>query len=410
MSALFKRPNPDVAHVLSEWWTPEGDLSLRENEMREGWDPATELLEGARSRMAARAGTAGYIHSSEPDFPTWRSNAKSRIISAIGLDPGVFVKKAVLRECIAEEGVIREELVLQCSNGRQLPASLLRLSHLPAPAPAIIALHCMGGMRAYGRERLFGPGKDDPEYLNDYRKMVYGGQSPVSRLVQAGYVVLAIDAIMFGERTEVARRLGDGFANARRRWTTQEVLDAKRRTALEEQIAVSTEALTGRSLLATVIEDDMACIDYLTQRADVDGKRIGCFGLSFGAYRTHYLAGLDERVGCAVSVCWLSSLRGVVGYNVGGAIGQFAFLPGMQPEFDLSDLPTLILPRPFLGISGWRDDIMMPCGIADAHRRLRATYRKAGCCESLGSLVFDSPHEFNSVMQERALRWFQRWL
>ncbi len=403
-------PNPGVAHVPVEWWTPEGELCLREGETRKGWDPATELLESAHARIAARAGTAGYIHSSEPDFPTWRDKTKSRIISTIGLEPGVFVKNATLRECIVEDGVIREELALQCSNGRRLSASLFKLAHLPSPAPAIVALHCMGGLRAYGRERLFGQGKDDPGYLNDYRKIAYGGQSPIPYLVQAGYVVLAIDAMMFGERTEVARKLGDEFADARRRWTMEEVLDAKRKTVLEEQIAASTEVLTGRSLLAAVVEDDMACIDYLIQRVDVDAERIGCFGLSFGAYRTHYLAGLDERIRCAVSVCWLSSLRGVVGYNVGGAIGQFAVLPGMQPEFDICDLPTLICPRPFLGISGWRDDVMTPFGMSDAHRRLRATYEKMGRSNSLGSLIFDAPHEFNPIMQERALRWFQQWL
>src|SRR4051794_40702244 len=143
MSVSDRSVNPENGHVPNEWWTPEEELSLWENATREGWDPTTELLEGARSRIAARAGTAGYIHSSEPDFRTWHEKTRSRIISSVRLEPGVSVVKAELRKSIIEEGVIREELVLHCSNGRLLPASLLRLSNLHGPAPAIIALHCM---------------------------------------------------------------------------------------------------------------------------------------------------------------------------------------------------------------------------------------------------------------------------
>ncbi|MFW6039145.1 MAG: alpha/beta hydrolase family protein, partial [bacterium] len=226
-----------------------------------------------------------------------------------------------------------------------------------------------------------------------------------------GYVVLAIDAHCFGERTMAALNDPQTFHADRCAWDEQ----AARAFSLsvgqhEEPMLVKNVMSVGRTWAGLVVMDDRRSLDYLAGRLDVDATRMGCVGLSFGAYRANYLAALDERVAAAVSVCWTSTMAGVVGFNAGGAMNWFTHVPELFAQMDLPDLQALAAPRPFMSISGWRDKLMQPFGIAQAHRRLRQVWSAWDAPEQLGSLVYDAPHEFNCEMQQQAWAWLDRWL
>lgn len=46
--------------------------------------------------------------------------------------------------------------------------------------------------------------------------------------------------------------------------------------------------------------DNRQILDYLLEREEVDGDRLGCLGLSLGGIRASMLAGVDERLKCTV--------------------------------------------------------------------------------------------------------------
>lgn len=50
-----------------------------------------------------------------------------------------------------------------------------------------------------------------------------------------------------------------------------------------------------------VLGDDMRTVSYLATRPEVDPKRFGCVRTSMGAYRSLFLAAIDQRIraGCA---------------------------------------------------------------------------------------------------------------
>ncbi|MGD8239112.1 MAG: hypothetical protein PVH68_11205 [Armatimonadota bacterium] len=103
-------------------------------------------------------------------------------------------------------------------------------------------------------------------------------------------------------------------------------------------------------------------------------------------------------------------MDGVLGHNVGGAMGWFSLIPGMFERMDLPDLQALTASRAFMAISGWHDRLMQPFGIAKAHLHLRESFTLAGCPEQLGSLVYPRPHEFNHEMQRDAFEWLDEHL
>lgn len=64
------------------------------------------------------------------------------------------------------------------------------------------------------------------------------------------------------------------------------------------------------------VDDIRNALTFLSQDTRVDGTRLGLFGISFGGGNAAYTAGMDSRVGCAVSLVgfgngerWLRSLR-----------------------------------------------------------------------------------------------------
>lgn len=63
-------------------------------------------------------------------------------------------------------------------------------------------------------------------------------------------------------------------------------------------------------------EDIRSALSYLESRDDVDARRLGLFGVSFGGGHVSYVASVDHRVRCAVSVSgvgdgrqWLREMR-----------------------------------------------------------------------------------------------------
>lgn len=63
-------------------------------------------------------------------------------------------------------------------------------------------------------------------------------------------------------------------------------------------------------------EDIRSALSYLESRSDVDARRLGLFGVSFGGGHASYVASIDARVRCGVSVSgvgdgrqWLREMR-----------------------------------------------------------------------------------------------------
>ncbi len=102
-------------------------------------------------------------------------------------------------------------------------------------------------------------------------------------LAKHGYVVLSIDAPMWGER-------------GRKEGVNQNKYD----------LIAGNMMMLGRDLSAFMTYDDMASTDFLASLPMVDAKRIGCVGCSMGAYRSRgysRLCRIESKVGA--SICWM---------------------------------------------------------------------------------------------------------
>ncbi len=374
-----RTPGPLLDRALTEWQrTQRRDLSL--------------LNKRGSAAIAARARARGFVER-QLAWPT----------ESAALHPQPLARRE-------HDDYVEEQLLLTTSAPLRVPATVLIPKGVPRPCPGIVALHDMGGFRVFGREKLLAF-EGEPEYLTEFREHHYKGVSIMAELVRRGYVVVAIDALCFGRRTVEAAQDPLGFQQRRLEMDAEASQEFTARVSREEEPWLVRHVMTvGRTWPGLVLADDRRTVDYLCTRPDVDPSRIGCIGLSFGAYRTNYLAPMDERIKAAVSVCWTSTMDGLVGYNVGGAMGWFSLIPRLFERMDLPDLQALTAPRAFMAINGWDDHLVQPFGIAKAHLHLRRCFENAGCPEQLGSLIYDCPHEFNREMQKDAFDWLDEHL
>lgn len=352
-------------------------------------------------------------HHGIRDLTLWQENAL-RLLQHCLIIPkalGHPSSPRLLHRNESHPDYVVEELDISVTPPLRAPATVVIPRNGAQRHPAVVVLHSMGGFQLFGKEKLLSS-PDDPEPLRRYRHTYYDGRSIQAELARAGFLSIAIDAINFGARTPLAHKMGmDTFSQWRKELTGEQVMEyqANARTNAELVLARTMLAL-GYSTAALVATDDLRTVDYLLARPDVDSDRIGCMGFSFGSFRTNYLAALDSRIKAAASVCWHSTLKGVISHNICGALGFFALPPGLYRHFDLVDLVALAAPKPFLAISSWQDPLFQPSSIAQAHQFYRQVWEQAYASERLGSLLFHTSHCFNTTMQTATLAFLQQHL
>jgi dienelactone hydrolase len=258
-----------------------------------------------------------------------------------------------------------EQVSFNSGKGLRIPALFLR-PEVPGKAPAILYCHNHSHDYAWGKgEILEGKGRMPPI-------------GPV--LARAGYCVLAIDSWCFGERRADENATAKGFL------------------------------LQGRTLWGMMLADEMAALDYLESRRDVDSRRIGCFGFSMGSTKSWWLAALDSRVRVAVGACGLSTYRALIEAGALNRHGIYYYVPGILGVADVGDILSLVAPRPFLSLNGEEDGGSPLPGVLEAHRDAGRAYRLLGARRNLVRRLYAAGHEFTDAMLRDTLAWLERHL
>jgi len=321
--------------------------------------PAPRSLDEWSARRAATRATLGKLLGDLPPRPA---------------APTV---KTVRQE--EREGYRVEKLSIDNGAGAQIPAWLL-VPKGTGPFPGIVYCHWHAGQYNLGKEELW---LDAPD-KNGMR-----GEA----LVRRGYVVLAIDAYGFGERSGLGP-------------------DGPKEKGGQEEMSLSKAFLwMGRSLWGMMVRDDQIALDVLAARPEVDPKRIGATGISMGSTRTWWLAALDDRVAAAVGVCCLTRYEDL--FRSGGLRehGIYYFVPGMLKHFDTEAVTSLIAPRPFLTLSG-ADDTGSPApGVKKINDFCAEVYRLHGRPEAFKGILYPGvAHVYTPEMWKEMLHWMDRSL
>lgn len=112
--------------------------------------------------------------------------------------------------------------------------------------------------------------------------------------------------------------------------------------------------LIGDAVARYFVWDAMRGIDYLSQRPEVDARRIGAFGCSGGGAMTALTGALDPRVAATGVACYNTSFDALLS-SIGPQDGEQS-IPGFIAEgLDFPDWIELVAPRPYAAIATYSD-------------------------------------------------------
>jgi len=289
------------------------------------------------------------------------------------------LKVRVIERTKRPEGFTLEKIVFDNDAGATVPGYLCLPDGLKGRAPAILYCHYHGGEYTNGKEEILKKWPTD---------------TPMAvELTRRGYVVLAIDAYCFGERS------GKG------------PMGEKEKGGAEELTMSKLNLWLGRTLWGMMVRDDLIALDYLCSRREVDSKRIGVTGMSMGSTRSWWIAALDNRPAAAVCVCCLTRYQDLIATGRLHEHGIYYFVPGMLRHFDTEAVVSLIAPRPLLTLTGDRDGGSPVNGVNKINAFTQKVYELYGKNDRFRGVVYPGvAHKYTAEMWREMLDWFDRWL
>jgi dienelactone hydrolase len=348
-----------------------------------------------------------FLNERYTSFEPFRQAARQKVLEAFAYRPTPVDPQAEVVDRVDLGSYMREKVVFSTAPELRVPAYVLIPKGLKEPAPAIVDLHSHGGMFLFGKEKVVDLGENHPTMI-EYHQRNYEGRPTATELVKRGYVVITIDAFMFGERRVLLA--GDSTYGAdRAKYSVEAVQHLNQQCRNKESTIVKGLTLAGLTWPGIVTWDDIRTVDYLVTRPEVDPGRIGCVGVSFGGHRTLFLAGLDDRIKAACVTGFMSTVRPMIQSHL-DTHSFVHFVPHLHRWLDLPDVVSLRAPRALMVQQCSQDRLFPLAGMQASIEKLSAIYHKAGAAEQFAGRFYDVPHRFDRAMQDDAFAFFDRHL
>ena len=303
--------------------------------------------------------------SARGEAAQWQRKLRPRLVESLGgfpgergrLEPRVLQKEQM-------DGYAREQILFWSRPELQVFGYLLVPDNLQRPGPVMI---CLPG-HGRGVDDIVGIDKEGKQ-----RKRYGGYQNDFAlQCIAHGIAAFAIEQLGFGHRRD----------------------DAARKSSPEKsscQPAAGAALMLGETMAGWRTWDVMRAIDYLETREELDGKRIGCMGISGGGTVTLYAAAVEPRIRLAFLSGSFCTFQQSI-FSIAHCIDNY--VPGILKLAEVSDIAGLIAPRPLFVENGEQDSIFPVEGTRLAFEKTLSIYRMLGKEENLALEVFPGKHEF----------------
>ncbi|KAK2661197.1 hypothetical protein Ddye_007730 [Dipteronia dyeriana] len=228
-----------------------------------------------------------------------------------------------------------------------------------------------------------------------------------------GYIAIAIDSRYHGER-------------------------ASSKTTYRDALVSSWKNGDAMPFLLDTAWDLVKLADYLTQREDIDHKRIGITGESLGGMHAWFAAAADTRYAVVVPIIGVQGFRWAIDNDKWqGRVDSIKVVfeaaridlnkstidkevvekvwdriaPGLASQFDSPYTIPVIAPRPLLIVNGAEDPRCPLAGLEIPEARTRKAYEEAHCSDKFK--LFAEPkigHQMTPLMVQKASDWFDKFL
>ncbi len=320
--------------------------------------------------LAPMAGAASLSHAGTGAWAATPGGRRAELYALLGDLPDRTRPVSGRKTKEAEhDGYMLETWVLDLNGIEAVPAYVARPRAATGRLPAVLFNHSHGGGYTIGKKEFI----EGRSYLQP--------KPYAKELTDLGFVALAIDHWIFGERSHTS-----------------------------ELDMFKLMLWRGQVLWGMMVYDSLRAMDVLLQRPDVDAQRVGTLGMSMGSTMAWWLAALDERVKVTVDINCLTDFDSLVAAKGLGHHGVYYYVPALLKHFTTSQINALIAPRPHLGLIGLRDALTPLDGVDRIDRELSAEYARQGHPERWKLLRYDVAHQETPEGRQAIVGFLKQWL
>jgi len=239
-----------------------------------------------------------YTSRPKGDAETWQKNVRARLFQLLRMDNSLQGRNSIpfgVKELYrADKGTYHiMEVEINSTSNRRIRIVVTIPNSKDKPVPAVV---CIGG-HGSNLYSLYDPKTIAGQRPRKQSDSIYRGFGTV--LAETGYVTISATV------------------------SQHEVYEK------------------GRLLMAERLWDLIRCVDYLQSIPEVDGRKIGCGGLSLGGEMAMWLGAMDERIAATVSACFLTTMD-----HMEHNRSRCWEFEGLREQVDFADVYSLTAPRP----------------------------------------------------------------
>lgn len=346
------------------------------------------------------------------DINAWRTAARKQLRDRLAIPSIEGIPAVRQNRQYVYDGLHIEELTWQLPYGNATAAILLKPANATGRLPGILAFHDHGGNKYFGTRKITKTNDAQHPMMVQHQQEYYEGRAWANDLARRGYVVLVSDAFPFASRrvllNDVPPQHRNGLTDADPE-KPQHITAYNEWAGAHEHIMAKSLFCAGTTWPGVFFAEDQKALDVLCARPDVDTNRIGCCGLSGGGMRTVFMAGLDERIKCAIPVGFMTTWKDFLLYK-SFTHTWMIYVPLLPNELDFPEIIGLRAPLPTLVLNDTEDDLYTLPEMKQADTILQEVYWKAGAPERYRCSFYPGPHKFDQKMQAEAFDWFDQWL
>jgi dienelactone hydrolase len=304
------------------------------------------------------------------------------------------------------DGVTTSQLSWQLGFGPRTTSWLLRPAGSSGPLPGVLALHCHGGNKFGGADRLVELPEQHPS-AEAAKAGHYDGRALATDIARRGFAVLAHDSFAWGSRrfdlSVPPWRTASALEARQAQWREDGVVPSaadvyNAAAGFHEETVAKTAGLLGTSLAGMVAHDDLAALEILAGLPDVDQDRLGCIGFSGGGGRSLALAALSPRIKSYVVTCMMTTFQSLLPSYL-DAHSWLLQTPGLWKLGDWPELTARSGAGRLLVQYALADQLFPEAGMRDAHRVLESLHNPGTYTGSF----WPGGHVFSADMQHEAL-------
>ncbi|SKC09475.1 Alpha/beta hydrolase family protein [Dyadobacter psychrophilus] len=369
------------------------------------------------ANLADKPASLSFRNANWKNVADWKTKARAKATELLSAPETGKTTVVKIEKKYVYDGLDIEELSWQLPYGKPTKAIFLKPQGSTKPLPAILALHDHAGKKYFGFPKLVKTSDTQHPLIAKHQTAVYSGNAWANDIAKRGYAVLVHDTFAFGSRRVFYEDVkGLDYGPLKTGDKTDEKPDNEEHILAYNEWSKEHEHVMSKSLFCAgttwpgvCLAEDQAALSVLSARKDVDSERIGCAGLSGGGVRTVYLAGLDDRIKCAVCIGFMTTFKDLV-MNRSYNHTWMTFAPLLANYMDFPEILGLRAPLPTFVQNNNQDALFTLLEMKQADDMLKQVFAKAGSSEKYRAGFYDGPHKFDAQMQADAFDWFDRWL